>query len=162
MRVKIFKAAFLIGIIAISCIAMPAQKLDNDGLVLFGSVQSQKKSERDGKRIYQIIVRLLFRNDSNQTLIFLSPHIMTRKVEFLYQSLGRGLRPPDESERLVTTIVLPPTVQDSYPGDYDWIHSYAAKLDKSESPDQEAIVLQPGASKEFVDVLNIVQLYKLK
>src|SRR5262249_3499643 len=126
----------------------------------------------------EVQLRLLFRNDGKQTLILLKPELLdnaTRKVEYLYRSLGNDSRPPDETERVVATKIIPSAVEAAYSRNaimYDGYKDYkdafcnrlggiAAALDKNLPPFQQTITLEPGTSREFLDKITIEQSFKL-
>jgi hypothetical protein len=154
---------FSILMILAACSVMFGQKLDNDGLVLIGNVQSVKTIDNDNRRLYEIILRIQFRNESDKTLLMLSPAFMNRKVEFLYQSMGTGTRPPDEKENTVSTFSVQPKILSAIDAtDWDWFEWWVQKLDKPDPNQAGVLTLKPGVTLEYSDTINLWQRFRVE
>lgn len=143
--------------------ALYGQKLDNDSLVLLGSVGSIKTTDKEDRRLYAISLRLQFRNDSDKTLLVLNPTYMSRKVEFLYQSMGNESRPPDEFEKTVSTFPLKSQVLEYLSVDgWDWMEWWIKSLDQSSPKQAGVLILKPGVAYEYSDTINLQQKFQLE
>ena len=155
------KTFCIIVLVLAAGILTEAQRLKNDGLVLIGSVQSVKATDEKDRRQYKIVLRLAYRNDGEKTLIVPVPTYMTRKVEFLYQSMGSESMPPDDAEKAVSTFSLRPKIFDVADMDFDWMDGWVRQLDQSGPPPSWMIILKPGVTYEFMDTVDLEQKFEL-
>jgi len=144
--------------------AANAQKLENDGLVLFANIQSAKTIEGCDSYVYEIQLRLQFRNDGVKPLIVLDPRnfndwIVSRKIEFLYRGLGDDSHAPDETEKIVATFRTPIKEPNAY---VDPLSALAASLDKTEPPRSGTVIIQPGFVYESFDNFRLEQKFRLE
>lgn len=139
-----------------------AQQLPNHGLVLNGTVIGIRSSEKNGRLDYEVRLLMQFRNDGDKPLILIRHAFLfgKTKIDFLNRSLGSKTRPPDESERIVQSIVIPPWWS-SYYEDYDPLAASARSLDTPEPTNRMCVILNPGAYHEFNQTVKLEQGFKL-
>lgn len=149
--------------VLVACSPILGQTLDNEGLVLIGSVQSIKTTEKEDRRLYEIVLKIQFRNESEKTLIMLSPQFMTRRIEFLYQSMGNESRPPDDAEKAVSTFSIQPKVHEWVEAtDSDWFGWWLQQLDKPDPNQAPVLSLKPGVTVEYSDTINLQQKFRVE
>jgi len=137
---KRFAVAFLL--LVLSALGLRAQRLENHGLIVTGSVHKVEAKCEEGKPLFAVTLSLQIRNDSETPLVLIGGYgISNDAFNFL------TTRPGSRKQTVVAASVLRynPYQEDPFgpagsPGDYDPYASLAAHPERWEDPEP----LPPG------------------
>jgi len=151
--------AFVFLLLIVSASGMRAQKLENHGLVVTGSVHTVEAKCEEGRPLFAVHLSLQIRNDGATPLVFIGgPGISTESFNFITTGLGSS------KDTFVAANVLhynqyqaDPFGPGGSPGDYDPIASLAAHPERWEDP--EALI--PGGYWERPREIWLTNGFKL-
>lgn len=130
-------------------LALPSlgQKHQDLGLILGGSVVGIGAQCINRKTVPYVAVYFQFRNDGNETLLFIPPTLWSDRALIYPGKSGESLRAPSYRYNYYLSNPFGTATKD----DYDPIPRYASGLDQPEPPDF-VVTLKPGTYYEFRDI----------